>query len=82
MGAITTSRDSIAGGGIAKGLAYGATDDLGYAAVENPVSVHDFHAAMLALLGVDATRLAVKYQGLDVRLTGPQGGNIVRGILA
>jgi hypothetical protein len=72
----------LAGGGIAKGLAYGATDDLGYAAVENPVSVHDFHATMLALLGVDATRLAVKYQGLDVRLTGPQGGSIVRGIMA
>jgi len=72
----------LAGGGIARGLAYGATDDLGYAAVENPVSVHDFHATMLSLLGVDATRLAVKYQGLDVRLTGPQGGTIVRGILA
>jgi hypothetical protein len=72
----------LAGGGVAKGLAYGATDDLGYAAVENPVSVHDFHATMLSLLGVDASRLAVKYQGLDVRLTGPQGGTIVRGILA
>jgi hypothetical protein len=72
----------LAGGGIAKGLAYGATDELGYAAVENPVSVHDFHATMLSLLGIDATRLAVKYQGLDVRLTGPQGGAIVRGILA
>jgi len=72
----------LAGGGIKRGLAYGATDDLGYAAVENPVSVHDFHATMLSLLGVDATRLAVKYQGLDVRLTGPQGGTVVRGILA
>ena len=72
----------LAGGGIKKGLAYGATDDLGYAAVENPVSVHDFHATMLYLLGIDAAKLAVKYQGLDVRLTGPEGGTVVRDILA
>jgi hypothetical protein len=72
----------LAGGGIKKGLAYGATDDLGYAAVENPVSVHDFHATMLYLLGIDAERLSVKYQGLDVHLTGPQGGSVVRDIIA
>jgi hypothetical protein len=72
----------VAGGGIRKGLAYGATDDLGYAAVEHPVSVHDFHATMLYLLGIDATKLAVKYQGLDVRLIGPEGGTIVRDIIA
>jgi hypothetical protein len=71
----------LAGGGIKKGLAYGATDDLGYAAVEKPVSVHDFHATMLALLGIDAAKLAVKYQGLDVRLTGPEGGRIVRDLI-
>jgi hypothetical protein len=72
----------LAGGGIKKGLAYGATDDLGYAAVDKPVSVHDFHATMLALLGVDAAKLAVKYQGLDVRLTGPEGGRIVRDLIS
>jgi uncharacterized protein (DUF1501 family) len=72
----------LAGGGIKKGLAYGATDELGYAATENPVSVHDFHATMLSLLGIDAAKLAVKYQGLDVRLTGPEGGRIVRDIIA
>jgi len=72
----------LAGGGIKKGLAYGATDDLGYAAVENPVSVHDFHATMLHLVGIDAAKLAVKYQGLDVRLTGPQGGTVVRDLIA
>jgi len=71
----------LAGGGIKKGLVYGATDDLGYAAVENPMSVHDFHATMLYLLGIDAAKLAVKYQGLDVRLTGPQGGSVVRDII-
>src|SRR5262252_10877404 len=72
----------LAGGGIKRGLAYGATDDLGYAAVEDPVSVHDFHATMLYLLGVDAAKLAVKYQGLDVRLTGPEGGTVVHDIIA
>jgi hypothetical protein len=72
----------LAGGGIKKGLAYGATDDLGYDAVDHPVSVHDFHATMLYLLGIDAAKLAVKYQGLDVRLTGPQGGTVVRDIIA
>jgi hypothetical protein len=71
-----------AGGGMKKGLSYGATDDLGYAAVENPVSVHDCHATMLYLLGIDAAKLAVKYQGLDVRLTGAQGGTVVRDIIA
>ena len=45
----------LAGGGIKRGISYGATDELGYAAVENPVSVHDFHATMLHLLGIDHT---------------------------
>ena len=72
----------LAGGGIKRGFSYGATDELGYAAVENPVSVHDFHATALYLLGIDAAALAVKYQGLDVRLTGPQGGAVVKDILA
>jgi len=71
----------MAGGGIKPGVTYGATDDLGYAAVENPVSVHDFHATMLHLLGVNHLRMTVKYQGLDVRLTGVSG-EVVKGILA
>ncbi|MEZ5355203.1 MAG: DUF1501 domain-containing protein [Bryobacteraceae bacterium] len=71
----------MAGGGIKPGITYGATDELGYAAVENPVSVHDFHATMLHLLGIDHLRLTVKYQGLDARLTGISG-EVVRGILA
>ncbi len=72
----------LAGGGIKPGFSYGATDDFGYAAVENPVSVHDFHATMLHLLGMNAEKLSVKYQGLDVRLIGPQGGTVVKDILA
>jgi len=71
----------LAGGGIKPGISYGATDELGYDAVENPVSVHDFHATMLHLLGVDHKRLAVKSQGLDVRLTGISG-EVVKDILA
>jgi hypothetical protein len=71
----------LAGGGIKGGISYGQTDDLGYAAVENPVSVHDFHATMLYLLGVDHKRLTVKFQGLDARLTGISG-DVVRDILA
>src|SRR5215831_6623986 len=70
----------LAGGGIKGGISYGTTDELGYAAEENPVSVHDFHATLLHLLGVDHKRLAVKFQGLDVRLTGISG-DVVKDIL-
>jgi hypothetical protein len=70
----------MAGGGIKGGITYGSTDELGYAAEENPVSIHDFHATMLHLLGIDHKRLAVKFQGLDVRLTGISG-DVVRDIL-
>jgi hypothetical protein len=72
----------LAGGGVKGGISHGATDDLGYAAVEDPVGVHDFHATMLHLLGIDHNRLAVKFQGLDVRLTGVEGPRVVRDILA
>ncbi|HWQ32174.1 MAG TPA: DUF1501 domain-containing protein [Blastocatellia bacterium] len=71
----------LAGGGIKGGVTWGATDDLGYAAVENPVSVHDLHATMLHLLGINHLRLTVKYQGIDARLTNVSG-EVVKGILA
>ncbi|MGA3190716.1 MAG: DUF1501 domain-containing protein [Bryobacteraceae bacterium] len=70
----------VAGGGVKPGISYGATDELGYAAVENPVAVADFHATMLHLLGIDHKRLTVKFQGLDARLTGI-AGNVIRDIL-
>jgi hypothetical protein len=70
----------MAGGGIRGGLAYGNTDELGYAAVEKPVSVHDFHATMLHVLGIDHLRMTVKFQGLDARLTGISG-EVVKDIL-
>jgi hypothetical protein len=71
----------LSGGGIKGGITYGATDELGYAAVENPVSVHDFHATMLHLLGIDHLRMTVKFQGLDARLTGVSG-EVLHKILA
>jgi hypothetical protein len=71
----------LAGGGIKPGIAYGSTDELGYQAVEDPVSVHDFHATLLHLLGIDHKRMTVKFQGLDVRLTGV-AGSVVTDILA
>jgi hypothetical protein len=70
----------LAGGGIRGGVSHGATDDLGYHAVENPVSVHDLHATMLYLLGIDHTRLTFKYLGRDFRLTDVKG-EVVKAIL-
>jgi hypothetical protein len=63
----------LAGGGIKPGITYGATDELGYNAVENPVEVHDLHATMLHLLGVDHLRLTTRFQGRDFRLTDVHG---------
>ena len=71
----------LAGGGIKGGITYGATDEFGYNAVENPVHVHDLHATMLHLLGIDHARLTYRYQGRDFRLT-DVAGKVVKGILA
>ena len=71
----------LAGGGIKPGITYGATDDLGYNAVENPVHVRDLHATMLHQLGIDHERFTVKHQGLDVKLTGVEKARAVKAIL-
>jgi hypothetical protein len=71
----------VAGGGFKGGMSLGATDEFGYYAVEDVVHVHDLHATMLHLLGVDHTRLTYKFQGRDFRLTDVHG-RIVRKILA
>jgi hypothetical protein len=71
----------LAGGGIRPGTSYGATDELGYYAVDNPVHVHDLHATMLYLMGIDHERLTYRYQGRDFRLT-DVAGKVVKGILA
>jgi hypothetical protein len=54
-------------------MAYGATDEWGYRAVENKVEVHDLHATMLHLLGIDHKRLTFRYGGRDMRLTDVHG---------
>ena len=71
----------LAGGGIKGGLTYGATDDLGYNAVENRVHVRDLHATILHLLGIDHRRFFVRHQGLDIRLTGVEEARVVHEIL-
>jgi hypothetical protein len=71
----------LAGGGIKPGLSYGATDELGYNAVDNIVHVNDLHATLLYLLGVEHTRLTYRFQGRDFRLT-DVAGQVVRDILA
>jgi hypothetical protein len=71
----------LAGGGAKGGLAYGATDEVGLAAVEKPVHVHDLHATVLHLLGLDHKRLTYRHSGRDFRLTDVYG-NVVEEILA
>jgi hypothetical protein len=71
----------LAGGGIKGGITHGATDELGYAAVENVVHVHDLHATMLHLLGIEHTRLTYRFQGRDFRLT-DVSGRVVKEILS
>jgi hypothetical protein len=72
----------LAGGGIKGGVTHGATDELGYHAVDDVVHVRDLHATMLHLLGLDHERLSVRYQGLDTRLTGVVPAKVVNGLLA
>jgi hypothetical protein len=71
----------LAGGGVKGGTIYGATDEFGAKAVENPVHVHDLHATILHLLGFDHTKLTYRYNGRDFRLT-DNVGNVVKGILS
>jgi uncharacterized protein (DUF1501 family) len=71
----------LAGGGIKSGITHGSTDDLGYNAVDDIVHVHDLHATMLYLLGIDPKKLTYKFQGRDFRLTDVHG-NVVPNILA
>lgn len=71
----------MAGGGIKGGTVYGSTDEFGFKALENPTSVHDLHATMLHLLGLDHTRLTYRYGGRDFRLTDVHG-QIMHDIIA
>ena len=71
----------MAGGGIKGGTVYGATDEFGFQAAENPTSAHDLHATMLHLLGLDHKRLTYRYAGRDFRLTDVHG-NVIHDIIA
>lgn len=71
----------LAGGGVRRGMCYGATDELGYHAVENVFLIRDFHATMLHLLGIDHERFTHPYQGLDLGLTGVEPARVVKEIL-
>jgi hypothetical protein len=71
----------LAGGGVRGGLAYGATDEWGWDAIEDRVHVHDLHATILHLLGLDHEKLTYRHSGRDYRLT-DVSGNVVKGILA
>lgn len=72
----------MAGGGIKPGMSYGATDDFSYNITENPVHVNDLNATILHCLGIKHRRLSVRFQGLDLRLTGVEDHDLVKDILA
>src|SRR5580692_4635397 len=71
----------LAGGGVKGGVTYGATDDFGWKTVDKPVHVHDLHATILYLLGIDHTKLTYRYSGRDYRLT-DVAGNVIHDIIA
>ncbi len=72
----------VAGGGIKRGIDYGATDDFSYNITQDPVHISDLNATILHCLGIDHRRFTIKYQGLDWRLSGVTGADTVRGLLA
>jgi uncharacterized protein (DUF1501 family) len=71
----------MAGGGVKGGMAYGATDEFGYFAVENRVNIYDLHATLLHLLGIDHKQLTFRHNGRDFRLTDVHG-EVVHDIVA
>lgn len=72
----------MAGGGVKQGICYGKTDELGLSIVENPVHVRDLHATILHQLGIDHQRFSVRFQGLNMRLTGVEEAHVIHDILA
>jgi arylsulfatase A-like enzyme len=71
----------MAGGGIRGGKVIGATDEIGLRAVQDPVHVHDLHASILDMMGVDHTKLTYPFQGRDFRLTDVHGSTALAGKL-
>jgi hypothetical protein len=72
----------LAGAGIKGGIVHGATDDLGYAAIDKVTTVHDLHATMLHQLGIQHDAFTYKFQGLDAKLTGVEGAKVITDILS
>ena len=72
----------MAGGGSKPGTIYGETDDFSYNIVKDPCDVHDFHATVLHLLGIDHERFTYKYQGLDQKLTGVEPAKVIKELMA
>ena len=70
----------MAGGGVKPGFSYGTTDEIGFRAEEHPVPIHDFHATLMHLLGIDHERLTYYHNGLQQRLTGVHG-SVIRDVL-
>ena len=71
----------LAGGGVKTGIRYGATDEIGYYAEQDKVHIHDLHATMLHILGMDHQKLTFRHAGRDFRLT-DVSGHVVKEILA
>lgn len=71
-----------AGGGFKAGYSHGETDEFGFGAIEKPAHVHDIHATLLHLLGLNHEQLSVKFQGLDYRLTGVEPAHVIHDLLA
>lgn len=72
----------VAGGGFKPGIDYGETDDHCYNIVKDPVHINDLNASILHCLGIDHNRFTVKYQGLDLKLTGVDGAKVIKGLLS
>jgi hypothetical protein len=72
----------MAGGGSRPGTIYGETDEFSYNIIDNPVHIHDFHATVLNMLGMDHERFTFKFQGLDQRLTGVEQSNVIKELIA
>ena len=72
----------MAGGGVTPGMTYGETDEFGYRPALNPVQLRDFHATLLALLGMDHTEHTYFFQGLNQKLTGVKPARVIEEIIA
>ena len=72
----------LAGGGVRGGMAYGATDDFGFNAVDDKVPIRDLHATILHLLGLGHEKLTYLFQGLEQKLTGVEPARVIRELLA